>query len=294
MQEKHVIIDVDPAIGVPLRDVDDAFAILLLLATTGITIDAVTVNFGNAPALRGYQIAKEVLSIAGSDVPVFMGAKSRHELGVSNPAVEHMIKLVNASPGKISLLAVAPLTNVATAMMLDAAFARNLRELIIMGGSLEFKPFCERGEFNFKCDAPAASVVLAAPIKKTLITMDVCSHTIFTRKHLAMLRGSSRAMAQYCAKRIPLWLLVNQIYFHGSGFYPWDPVAAAYLTDPSLFDENQCTFSLVQEGRYSGKIVGFRKHPNLSPGDSTIPINIPLQLEGERFMKMFIERILSI
>lgn len=56
-------------------------------------------------------------------------------------AVEYLIETVYNNPGEISLLAIAPLTNLATAMMLDPDFADNLKELIIMGGTFAFPVF---------------------------------------------------------------------------------------------------------------------------------------------------------
>lgn len=294
MDKRRVIIDVDPAIGVPLRDIDDALAILLLLASPGISLEGVTVNFGNAPSVRGFAIAGEVLSKVGAGIPLFRGAASKHELGKPNPAVEFMTDTVNRHPGKVTLLAVAPLTNVATAMLLDPGFAEKLGGLVIMGGSLHFKPFCWLGEFNFQQDAAAALIALSTPVRRTIITMDVCAHALFKKKHLAMLRDHDSTVARYLAARIPSWLLVNRIFFRKGGFYPWDPVAAAYVIDDTLFDGNLCTFTLQTEGFRSGRILDFRMVDRRGDTGVPVPMNLPLRLDGDRFMRMLMDGLLSL
>jgi inosine-uridine nucleoside N-ribohydrolase len=160
---KRVLIDADPATGIKFRDVDDGLAFLLLMSSPQIHIEGITINFGNVKAPVGFTVAKKVLDVAERDVPVHMGAQSKNDLGKLNRAVEFLLEIVSKNPGEISLLALAPCTNVATAMMLDNSFAGNLKELVVMGGSINFRPFSYFGEFNFHLDGKAASVVMSAP-----------------------------------------------------------------------------------------------------------------------------------
>ena len=44
---KKVIIDSDPAIGVPYRDVDNGLAFLVLLAAGNIEVQGITITHGN-------------------------------------------------------------------------------------------------------------------------------------------------------------------------------------------------------------------------------------------------------
>jgi len=295
MQKKRVIIDSDPAIGVRFRDIDDGLAILFLLASPEVTLEGITVNFGNVKAPLGYRVAQEVLKVAQRDIPVYLGAQSKHDLGKSNPAADFMLETVNKNPGEISLLAVAPLTNVATAMMLDKTFAGNLRELIIMGGSVNFGIFAYIGEFNFHLDGKAASLVTSYPISKTVITSDVCTHAVFQDKHLKRFQQDTRAVSKYLAEEIPHWLNLNKkVFFRKKGFFPWDVVAAAFLVDRSLFDENPCGFRVEESGIRSGRIFNLKKHTSFAQTDTAVPVNLPLFLEHERFMEMFISRLLTL
>jgi len=295
MQKKRVIIDSDPAIGVRFRDIDDGLAILFLLASPEVTLEGITVNFGNVKAPLGYRVAQEVLKVAQREIPVYLGAQSKHDLGKPNPAVDFMLETVNKNPGEISLLAVAPLTNVATAMMLDKTFARNLRELIIMGGSVNFGIFAYIGEFNFHLDGKAASLVTSYPISKAVITSDVCTHAVFQDRHLKRFQQNTRAVSKYLAEKIPHWLNINKkVFYRKKGFFPWDVVAAAFLVDRSLFDENPCSFRVEESGIRSGRIFDLKKYTSFAQTDTIVPVDLPLFLDQERFMEMFISRLLTL
>lgn len=71
-----VILDTDPAIGYAFRDVDDALALLHLIAhPREVELIGVTTVFGNASGGRAYRKALEVLEVIGHrDIPVYRGA----------------------------------------------------------------------------------------------------------------------------------------------------------------------------------------------------------------------------
>lgn len=294
MDNIRLLIDTDPAIGIPYKDIDDGLAMLFLLASQEVSIEGFTINFGNVSVDKGYNVAKKVLNIAKTDFPIFKGAKSKNDLGKRTPAVDFLIETVRKNPKKITLLTLAPLTNVATAVILDKKFANNLQNLVIMGGSLRFKPFSFLGEFNFHQDGKAASIVTSSPMPKTLITMDVCSQAVFKKEHLERIKNRDSNVARFLAKTIPPWLNKIKLITRKGGFYPWDVVAAAYLIDKSLFDKNPYTFKIQEKGMRSGRIYNLIKETNFSPKNNVVPVNLPLHIEAKKFMDLFINRLLKL
>lgn len=289
MPNKRVLIDCDPATGVRFRDVDDGLAIILLLNSPGIVVEGITVNFGNVKAPMGLTVANKLLSAACRNVPVLMGADSRDELGKPNPAVDFMISSVRNHPGEISLLAIAPCTNVATAMLLDPGFAPNLKELIVMGGAFKFPLFSYFGEMNFHMDGKAAAIVMSAPIAKTLITMDVCTQAVFRQEHLDIIKSHNTPLSRYLVEAIAPWLSLNRkVFFRKKGFFPWDVVAAAFVIDHTLFDNHFCTFEVQQGGLSSGKLTRLKEQAAFEAYGSNTPINVPQILDAERFMRLFL------
>jgi len=293
--KKRLIIDTDPNIHVRLKDIDDALAILFCIASPELEVEGLTINFGNVNAQVGHQAAKDIIAAVDADIPVMHGSTSAAELGRENAASDFLVRTVRENPGQISLLALAPLTNVATACMLDEGFASGLKELVVMGGTLDFWIFKYIGEFNFHQDARAAATVMAQPIPKTLITMDVCSQAVFTREHLDKIKAAETKVSGFCAEFVEPWLELNRrIFLRKKGFFPWDVVAASYLVDPSLFQDNPCTFNIVEEGFRRGRLIEARRAKSLQSTNGKRPINMPLKLDGTGFMDLFLERLLQL
>lgn len=293
--KKRILIDTDPNLWVPRRDIDDALALLFLANSPEVQIEGITINFGNVKASVGYAAARELLERAGYSAPLFKGAESRSDLGKGNDAVEFLIRKVREAPGELTLLSLAPLTNVASASLLDDAFLHNLGGLVVMGGAFRFPFFSFFGEFNFHCDGRAAYTVLSSPILKTMITMDLCSQTVFTERHLDRVRQSGSETAAYVLRFIAPWLAFNQkIFFRRKGFFPWDVVAAAYLIDGSLFDANLRLFSVRKEGLRRGSLTDLSTNHIGRSTEGACHANVPESLCAERFMDLFLSRLLHL
>ena len=185
MKKQKVIIDTDPGI-------DDALAILLLLKSPQIDVQAITTVAGNNDIQTVTDNAQTILKALGSSVPIYSGSLnplvrnlSKSEvmgntsLGnvprviskkLNRIAIKQLINLTSAQPKEITIVAIGPLTNIALAMQLDPKFALNIKEIVIMGGAIESYGNMNRvAEFNFFVDPEAAEIVLSSNCKKTLI-----------------------------------------------------------------------------------------------------------------------------
>jgi len=292
MRKKRILVDTDPNMWVPRRDIDDALALLFLMASPEVEIEGITINFGNVSAPVGYAAARKLLDRVAVSIPLFQGAESKKDLGKKNEAVEFLIQTVKDAPGEITLLALAPLTNVSSAIMLDETFVHNLGGLVVMGGAFCFPFFSFFGEFNFHCDGRAAATVLSAPVPKTMITMDLCSQAVFRQQHLEMLKQSHSEMTQYLSRFVEPWLSLNKkIFFRKKGFFPWDVVAAAHLIDDSLFDEDVRAFTIRQAGVRRGSVTPFSSPPDHAPEQGICHANVPGSLATNRFMDLFLSRL---
>ncbi|CAL8266551.1 unnamed protein product [Lota lota] len=179
---KKLLIDVDCG-------VDDAQAIMIALVAPNVEVLGITCVHGNTNVENVCKNTLRVLKACHKlEIPVFKGADKpilgkRIDAGhfhgmdglgdVPDPdapgldliqkegAVSAMIRLVNENPGQISLVATAPLTNLALAVRLDPSFPSKLKGLFIMGGNTESRgntTVC--AEFNFAADPEAAYIVL--------------------------------------------------------------------------------------------------------------------------------------
>lgn len=156
-------------------DVDDVFAIALAAKSPAIDLQAVITAHGDT-AWRA-RLARRVLDECGrADVPVYAGARpncsgrdaatsqeSAHGYAPAVARVESgdgvsvLSEITARQPGRITVCAVGPLTNLAHALTEDPGFAQNAAAMLIMGGQFPAEP---KGEYNFNCDPEAARTVL--------------------------------------------------------------------------------------------------------------------------------------
>ncbi|TNL96799.1 nucleoside hydrolase [Corynebacterium tapiri] len=188
-----VIIDTDTA-------QDDCVTILLGLLDPACDLRAVTMVAGNVTFERQVHNAAMTLSVAGKlgEVPLHLGcdrpmmrpwvsAEDVHGDGsgglsmefdesVVDPkhGVDALIDAVNAEPGEISIVAIGPLTNIATAVVKDRSFASKVKSLYVMGGSNNGRGnVTPSAEFNFYVDPEAAQIVMDAGFKDLkIVTWD--------------------------------------------------------------------------------------------------------------------------
>ncbi|VDI65702.1 uridine nucleosidase [Mytilus galloprovincialis] len=162
MATMKMIIDVDTG-------VDDASAIMLALSRPEVEVVAITCVNGNVAIDDVCRNTLRVLKVCNRlDIPVYKGAEKsilgegerashyhgndglgdaqNHEpVDITMIKMEHavnaLLRLVNENPGEITLVALAPLTNIALALRLDPDFGSKLKEVFIMGGNIEGKHY---------------------------------------------------------------------------------------------------------------------------------------------------------
>lgn len=269
MPGAKVIIDTDPAIGLPFHDIDDALAILYLLALPDeFDVIGLTAVAGNAPLHRGELLAREIVAEAGRDeIPVYPGGSGSRSLGRPSPASDFLVRSARENKGEVTVLAIGPLTNIATAGTRDPDFYGNAARIVIMGGALEAGygiPMVSRLEFNFWKDTEAASAVLAADCEKVVHTMDLCMQVVFGRREIDAVHGMSNSPARYLSRHMEHWYTVNHIApvpWKG-GFIPWDMIAAVYLRRPDLFEETSTCLRLRQGRLKTGGLERCDDGPN--------------------------------
>ncbi len=214
-----VILDTDPG-------VDDAMAIALCVAHPKIELLALTTVFGNVSVDQSTRNAQYLLDVFGAtDVTVAKGlgkpivqaplphsesvhgddglgncwdasrqlnTEAKHAHLANLPAAEYIVQQAQQNPGKITLIAVGPLSNVAKALQLEPNLPNLLRSLIIMGGALD-EPgnVTPVAEANFLNDPHAADQVLAVDWPATVIGLDVTHRIMISDTHLGTLRDNA-------------------------------------------------------------------------------------------------------
>ena len=176
-----LLIDTDPG-------VDDALALLMAFADTRHRLLGLTVTAGNVGLAHTVANALKLCEVAGADVPVFPGcpvplvhpaedAAYVHgqdgfgDTGYSPASraaeTEHaalaILRLARENEGRLLLVTLGPLTNLALALRLDPDLPARIGRLVVMGGAVTGQGNTSiPAEFNIAFDPEAADVVFRA------------------------------------------------------------------------------------------------------------------------------------
>ncbi len=271
-QAMRLIIDTDTA-G------DDCFSMLLALHQPGVTVEAVTICGGNIDFDQQVENALYTLEVAGKGgkVPVYPGCRRpmmrkpidaeyvfgedgmsdahyprAHQRPEASHAVQALIDIVMSNPGEITILAQAPLTNVAAAVVQEPRFAGAVKHLWIMGGTdNSLGNVTPAAEFNFYVDPEAAQIVMNAGFACTLSTwtLSVQDSGILAAElaHIAALDTPlSRFFTQVNQASVDFSMAR---YGVGDSLHP-DALTCAIMLDESLILESgDCVVDVETQGR---------------------------------------------
>jgi len=319
---RRVIIDTDPG-------VDDAMAILLALNSPELKVEALTVVPGNVEAKQGLENALKIVSLANRcDVAVAGGAQ--HPLnqklitaqfwhgknglaGVELPpskckadarfGPDLIIELVHKYPHELTLIPVGPLTNIALAVSKDPSIASLVRDIVIMGGSINGGNVNGAAEANIYNDPEAAQIVFNAGWTVTMIGSDVGERTLMTRKYLAELQANHGPQSDFIAKLADFYLTRSEKSGY-SGAAMYDPLAVGAVFDPTLVTLKDMHVDVETKGEFTrGETVANRNgsnENNVLHGDhyeieGVIELKpnarVCLASDAERFLNLFVSRI---
>jgi inosine-uridine nucleoside N-ribohydrolase len=254
---RPIIIDTDPS-------PDDAVAFLTALASPEeLEVLAITTVAGNVPVHLTSKNARKALELARkSDTPVYAGATApllrplitaEHVHGktgldgydLPDPvtplapgfAADAIVDLVMGRPlGEVTLCCIAPLTNIALAMIKEPRLAGHLREIVIMGGAFsEGGNITPAAEFNIYVDPEAAARVLGCGAPITMIPLDCTHQALTTARRLEKLRSIGTPVAEAFYHLLKFNKLFDERKYGWEGGPLHDATTIAYLLQPQIF-----------------------------------------------------------
>lgn len=194
---------------------DDCVALIAGLLDPDADLRAITMVAGNVGFDKQVRNAHLTLNVCGrlGTVPIHLGcrqpmvvpwvsAENVHGDGSGGldmdfagtatedeHAVDALIRLTAEAPGELSIVAIGPLTNIAMAAVKDPAFVRNVKRLVIMGGSNNGRGnITAAAEFNFYVDPHAAHIVFEAGFADIVVVPWApltLQDAVFSREQLA-------------------------------------------------------------------------------------------------------------
>jgi inosine-uridine nucleoside N-ribohydrolase len=227
---------------------------------------------------------------------------------VAEPAPSLLCRLSREHAGKLNVVAVGPLTNVALACRLDREFPRRLRRLIVMGGAAAVPGnVTPAAEANFFNDPEAAEIVFGSGANLTMVGLDVTLRAVFDARRYALLRDVEAVSTDEVARfgcRILDWYVKADLAAGLEGSPLHDPLAVAALLLPDLLTYRSLRVDIETAGRLTagqsvvnmGRVV--ERIEDRGDHDDVVGLYRPepncevaLDVDTPRFVALFCERL---
>ncbi len=263
-----IIIDCDPGH-------DDAIALVIALASEKLDVLAVTCVAGNQTLDKTSNNARRILTFLEKRVPVAKGAdrplirtlRTAGEVhgttGLDGPdlkdadfdyeketAWELQKRLIMESKTKVTLVAVGPLTNIATLLRAFPYVKENIEKIVIMGGGLNNGNTTPTAEFNILVDPEAAHIVFNAGIPLVMCGLDITEKSFIMANEVEHLRKNCKRTGIFVAELMSFYSKYN-IALGFPGGHVHDACAIAYLIQPEMFKTEDLYVTVETEGRYT-------------------------------------------
>ncbi len=325
-----VILDTDPGI-------DDAMAIAYALAHPEIELLALTTVFGNVSVDKSTRNAQYILDVFGAstvdiakgagvplvqtplsyaefvhggdglgdcypDTSVVLSATASHAQLQDLSAADYIVEKARLYPGQISLIAVGPLTNIAQALEKEPDLPKLVKQLIVMGGTVDepgnVTPLAEANFFN---DPHAVDRLLVHDWPMVIIGLDVTHKVMITDSLLAKLRDGGGVTGDFLWRTSRFYIDfysssgaakdtgVRQCAMH-------DAAAVAYLVEPDAFSLETGASRVIESGIAAGQLAidrrGYRNATDHWNGRATTN-GACMEVDAERVLQSFLSTIID-
>lgn len=343
----RILVDCDTGI-------DDSLALLYAVASPECELVAVTCTAGNVDARQVAENTRAVLELAGrSDLEVAIGRETPLARRLVTTPETHgprgigyadlpptrmplsrryspdlIVDEARRRPGELTLVTLAPLTNVALAVLREPELPRLLRRLVVMGGSYRSPGnTAPTTEWNVNVDPESAAIVFQAfglgggsgaegatgwadhargsgasqPRLPMALGLDVTERAKMLPEHLAALaaragctadgtrpHGGVNQVVRYLADALRFYMEFHSRYDGFYGAFIHDPLALAAALDPTLVRTEPLSVDVELGGR-------------LTTGETVTDwrrvwgrppnVDVAVEADSDRFMAGFIERV---
>ena len=220
-QGRRIPVILDSDIG---DDIDDTWALLMLLRSPQFDVKLVVSDFGNA--IYRCRLFAKLLELTGhTHIPVGVGLDPDDEAGlqsewigdyrledypgkVYHDGVQALIDTVTQSPDPVTLLCIGPVPNIAEALRREPAIAANARFVGMHGSIYAGYDGAPRpsAEWNVKSNPKALQQVFAAPWDCTITPLDTCGSVRLTGENYQRIYRSGDPWLKALVENYRVWL----------------------------------------------------------------------------------------
>ncbi|XP_077228087.1 uridine-ribohydrolase 2 [Tasmannia lanceolata] len=315
---KKIIIDTDPGI-------DDAMAILLALQSPEVEVIGLTTIFGNVYTTLATRNALHLLEVAGrTDIPVAEGSHMTIMKGtklriadfvhgadglgnqnfappkgkpIEQSAAAFLVKQANLYPGKVTVVALGPLTNIALAIQMDPGFSKNIEQIVLLGGAFSVNGNVNSAaEANIFGDPEAADIVFTCGADILAIGINVTHQVVLTDADRDKLSRSEGKFAQYLCKILDVYFSYHHDAYDTRGVYLHDPTTLLAAVDPSLLTYTEGIVRVQTSGITRGLTIFDNKKKRFAEVTEWCEkptVKVAVTVDAPAVVKLVMERLMN-
>jgi purine nucleosidase len=186
---------------------------------------------------------------------------------------------VKERPGEVTIVAVGPLTNLAVALVQRPELAKEVRQIVIMGGAAGAGNVTPHAEFNFFADPHAARIVFESGAPIVMYGLDITRQVRAERKWMKRIEALDSPVARAA---------VGMLRHYGSvGGALHDVLAVGHLLREDLFTLETCRVSIETEDPEMMGKSHIRRH--VSEAEATARVGF--QADASAFLAFLEARI---
>lgn len=298
MKKIPVIIDCDPG-------VDDALALMLANSKKELDIKAITTVSGNVGLEHTTQNARLIAGLLDMDCKIARGAerplivpkvtasdvhgedgfggiaglfdeKDLAPLYEKN-AVETIADILKESKEKVTIIAVGPLTNIASVFLIYPELKEKVEVLSIMGGSTTVGNRTAKAEFNFLVDPHAAHIVMNSGLPIILAGLNVTLKAYVTDEDVERFRAINTRISNVATEIL--------IAYKSEDPALHDPVSILAITNPEIMTMEDMYINVEIGGRFSAGMSFTDERPHRKPPNNCKVIR---EIDREKFIDQLI------
>jgi purine nucleosidase/pyrimidine-specific ribonucleoside hydrolase len=289
MEPFKLIVDTD--IG---DDIDDAFALALILRSNEFELLGVTTVYKNTEVRA--TIAKHMVKLVEQlndiiywdyETETINGKrKIRHysdymaDYNIATEcATDFLLSSIEKMPNELTVLALGPLTNLAVAYRKNPIIFKTIKQIVMMGGQASGT----FAEWNIRVDPEAADIVFSSGVPIKMIGLDVTLHCRLNNETVENFRKNDDPLMKVTASMMDIWINDNKKYptLHDA------LAAASMIHECCQFDKRYLHVEL--QGPKRGCTITSSNRTNGEP-----EVEVALEVDHESFMSFLQQRITSI
>ncbi len=315
MKKTKVFIDCDTGI-------DDAVALAYALKTERLDVAGVSTVCGNVPLETTTYNTLNMVELTGRKViPLAKGAekplerelwdaayihgsnglggykfqKETDKTPVEQPAWEYMYSVLCGEKEPLTILALAPLTNLALLLKKHPDAKEKIKEIVFMGGSLRTGNPTPVATFNVLADPEAAKYVIGTKVPFVMCSLDCTRGSYFTEEDLKKIRGLNNPVSEMLMEALAFYIestkKENSVDSRKKGIDVHDLCTVMYVTHPELFEGEQYFADVETKGELTTGFTLVDFEDNLKKPEEEKTVLFLKKVDREKLVQYFLNTL---